>query len=224
MARFAVDKILFDLDGTLVDSAVDLHAATNHVLTHIGRKTISLSEVRHMVGYGAIRLIEQGLDATGGRDGHDATELLPIFITYYADHIADGSTVFGGGAEMLNDLKEKGFSLAVCTNKRIALAHSLLKSLDIAQYFDAVTGGDSFGFMKPDPRHLVETAKLLPGEGPFLMIGDSINDIAAARDAGAPSIAVDFGYTDIPPSALGANHMISSLGELPALINRAGTP
>lgn len=218
MARFTVSKILFDLDGTLVDSAFDLHAATNHVLTHVGRKTVTIEQVRHMVGFGAKRLIELGLEATGGRADHDAADLLPVFLDYYRAHIADGTVVFKGGVEMLKALKAKGFSLAVCTNKPIALTHPLLQALDIAQYFDAVTGGDSFEFKKPDPRHLTATAALLPGDGPFLMVGDSINDIAAAQSAGAPSVAVDFGYTDIPPAELGADVLISSLDQLPSLV------
>ena len=218
---FAVEKILFDLDGTLVDSAYDLHAATNHVLTHVGRKTVSLEQVRHMVGFGAKRLIELGLEATGGREAHEAADLLPVFLSYYRAHIADGTRIFPHGVEMLKDLKSKGFALAVCTNKPLSLTRPLLQHLDLAPYFEAVTGGDSFGFKKPDPRHLLETAKLLPGDGPFLMVGDSINDIAAARGAGAPSVAVDFGYTDIPPAELGADHLISSLGALPALVSRA---
>ncbi|WP_262691509.1 phosphoglycolate phosphatase [Kordiimonas aestuarii] len=221
MTRFSVDKIIFDLDGTLVDSAADLHAATNHVLAHVGRKTVTLEQVRHMVGHGAKRLIELGLEATGGRDTHQAADLLPVFLKYYGDHIADGTRVFDGGLIMLNALKDKGFSLAICTNKPLALTRPLLQSLDIARYFDAVTGGDSFDFKKPDPRHLLETARLLPGDGPFLMVGDSINDIAAARDAAAPSVAVDFGYTDIAPHDLGADHLISHLSALPALVRRA---
>lgn len=221
MTRFSVDKILFDLDGTLVDSAFDLHAATNHVLTHVGRETVTLQQVRHMVGHGAKRLIELGLEATGGRESHEAAELLPVFLSYYRAHLADGTTIFPGGVEMLKALKSQGFSLAVCTNKPVALAHPLLQDLDIAQYFDAVTGGDSFEFKKPDPRHLLETASLLSGDGPFLMVGDSINDIASAKAAGAPSVAVDFGYTDIPAAELGADHLISSLSELPSLVSRA---
>ena len=220
MTRFSVDKILFDLDGTLVDSAADLHAATNHVLAHVGRKSVSLEQVRHMVGFGAKRLIELGLEATGGRESHEATALLPVFLSYYRAHIADGTRVFSGGFDMLNTLKDKGFSLAICTNKPLALTRPLLQQLGLAPYFGAVTGGDSFAFKKPDPRHLIETAKLLPGDGPFLMVGDSINDIAAAREAGAPSVAVDFGYTDIPPDQLGADCLISTLGELPALLSR----
>jgi phosphoglycolate phosphatase len=219
MARFTVKKILFDLDGTLVDSAFDLHAATNHVLTHVGRESVTLEQVRHMIGHGAKRLIELGLEATGGRESHEATALLPVFLSYYRDHIADGTTVFPGGIQMLKDLKSQGFSLAVCTNKPVALTRPLLQHLDIAQYFDAVTGGDSFEFKKPDPRHLLETATLLPGDGAFLMVGDSINDIAAARSAGAPSVVVDFGYTDIAPAELGADHLISSLSELPSLVS-----
>ncbi len=218
MARFAVGKILFDLDGTIIDSAHDLHAATNHVLAHVGRKGVTLEQVRHMVGFGAKRLIELGLEATGGREAHQADELLPVFLSYYRAHIADGTVVFPHGVEMLKKLKIKGFSLAICTNKPLGLTRPLLQALDIAQYFDAVTGGDSFEFKKPDPRHLIETAAFLPGNSPFLMVGDSINDIAAARAAGAPSVAVDFGYTDIPPAELGADVLISSLAELPSLV------
>lgn len=219
MSIFNVQKIIFDLDGTLIESAPDLHAATNHVLAHVDRPPITLDQVRHMVGFGALRLIELGLEATGGQENHTPSELLPVFLEYYRAHIADDTHVFEGGLEMLDALRSAGFSLAICTNKPMALTSPLLKALRIDHYFDAITGGDSFAFKKPDPQHLLETAIRMRGNGAFLMVGDSINDIAAAQAAKAPSIAVDFGYTDIPPHELGADRVISSLGELPQLVS-----
>ncbi len=219
---FAVQKVIFDLDGTLIESAPDLYAATNHVLAYVGRHAVTLDQVRHMVGFGAKRLIELGLEATGGLDDHEPADLLPVFLDYYRAHIADNTHVFDGGVEMLEALKTAGFSLAVCTNKPMTLTTPLLKALGIEQYFDAATGGDSFSYKKPDPRHLTATAAQMPGTGAFLMVGDSINDIAAAKAAGAPSVAVDFGYTDIPPQELGANKVISSLHDLPPLLSFAG--
>ncbi|WP_417461811.1 phosphoglycolate phosphatase [Kordiimonas sp.] len=221
MSIFNVQKIIFDLDGTLIESAPDLYAATNHVLAHVNRPHVTLEQVRHMVGFGAKRLIELGLEATGGMENHDPAELLPVFLDYYRAHIADDTHVFEGGVEMLETLKAKGFSLAICTNKPMTLTEPLLKALRVNHYFDAVTGGDSFAFKKPDPRHLLATAAQMHGDGTFLMVGDSINDIAAARATKAPSVAVDFGYTDVAPHELGADRVISGLSELPELVSYA---
>ena len=220
MTQFSVSKIIFDLDGTLVDSAPDLHGATNHVLTSIGRSPVSLDQVRHMVGFGAKRLIELGLEATGGAGEHDAAALLPVFLTYYRAHIADGSRLFDGCHDMLADLQSAGFGLAICTNKPMVLTTPLLETLGIDHFFGAVTGGDSFAFKKPDGRHVFETAALLEGDSRALMVGDSINDIAAAKNAGLPSVAVSFGYTDIAPADLGADCVIDALSALPGLVCR----
>ncbi|GHF29246.1 phosphoglycolate phosphatase [Kordiimonas sediminis] len=219
--QFPVNSILFDLDGTLVDTAPDLHRATNHVMQEIGRPAIDIDDVRHMVGQGAKKLMELGLEATGGMNGHDLDTLLPIFLEYYADNLAIDSQLYPDTIGMLETLTGKGIKLAVCTNKPAYLAIPLLEALGIADFFPVITGGDTFPFRKPDPRHLLETQKKLACDGPSLMVGDSINDIAAANNAQWPSVAVSFGYTDIPAAELGASVTIDSLITLPDLICKA---
>jgi phosphoglycolate phosphatase len=212
--RFNVQKILFDLDGTLVDSAPDLHAATNHVMEHVGRPQLRLEDVKHMVGQGARKLIELGLNATGGIEDHDLDQLLPVFLDYYRANIANGTYFYDGALDLLKALRKKGCSIAVCTNKPIGLANTLLHELGAHDMFDVITGGDSFDFKKPDPRHIIETANMIAGTGPSLMVGDTFNDIDAAKAADIPSIAVSFGYSSTPAQDLGADVTVHHLSEI----------
>jgi phosphoglycolate phosphatase len=216
--RFTVNKVLFDLDGTLVDSAPDLHAATNHVMAHIGRPLLELSQVRHMVGQGAKKLIELGLSATGGIDGQDIDTLLPVFLDYYRANIANGTYFYHGALDLVDNLKSRGLGVAICTNKPIGLTNQLIKELDIENLFDAITGGDSFAFKKPDPRHVIETANMLKGDGDSLMIGDTFNDIEAAKAADMASIALTYGYSATPAQDLGADVTLDSLNDVLELI------
>jgi len=218
MTIFNAQKIIFDLDGTLVDTAADLHAATNFVLQSLGRETVSLSQVRHMTGYGAVKLIELGLEATGGTDGLNMESLRKRFLMYYSDNICVHSYVFPDGKNMLRALVADGFQLAVCTNKPIGLALPLLEKLGIDGHFSVITGGDSFPYKKPDPRHILETAQQLAGRGGAVMIGDASPDILGAKAAGIPVIAVDFGYADTPLAELGPDYTISGFADLPALL------
>lgn len=215
---FQPSIVVFDLDGTLIDTAPDLWRATNHVLRTVGRAEIELNAVRHMVGHGGRALIREGLKATGGIDGHDIEMLLPEFLNYYSDNIALASKPYDGTVELLGDLKSKGIKTAICTNKPESLAHKLMTELSIGHEFDALTGGDSLPFKKPDPRHIFETAKLAGSTDSILMIGDSINDTQAAINLGIPSVAVSFGYTDIPVHELGADKVIDHYNELIDLI------
>lgn len=217
MPPFTVQNVIFDLDGTLIDTAADLHAATNHVLTTIGRATIPLMAVRADVGFGALKLIERGLNRTGGLGDHSLEQLKDVFIDYYTQHTAVKSALFPGGKEMLDTLTAKGIGMGICTNKPLKLAEKLLKEMKLDHYFKAVTGGDSFAFKKPDPRHLSETAKLV-GEGRYLMVGDSSPDIMAAKAAGVPVIGVSYGYGDVPMADLEPDIIIESLAEVAALV------
>jgi len=223
MTVFQTQKILFDLDGTLVDTAADLHAATNHVLSVLGRDCVSLEQVRHMTGYGAARLIELGLKATGGTTGLDMDTLREYFLEYYRKNICVHSRLFEGCLAMLQSLQNQEFEMAVCTNKPISMALPLLEEIGIASFFRAVTGGDSFDFKKPDGRHLLATSAMLNGKGPVLMVGDSSPDINGAKSAGFPVVAVDFGYPDAPLPDLKPDYIISSLVDLPALLTYAET-
>ncbi|WP_262695030.1 phosphoglycolate phosphatase [Kordiimonas aquimaris] len=218
MTPIFAKKIIFDLDGTLVDTAPDLLAATNHVLHEINRAPVTLEQVRHMVGFGAMKLIELGLKATGGVNRQDTAELLQSFLKYYADNVAVNSRPFPDTINVLQALKSDGFGLAICTNKPHHLAKSLLHDLNMTQYFECIIGGDSLPYKKPDPRPILSAINALPGTGPAIMIGDSIADIDGARAANIPSILVTFGYSAIPHDELNADLTITAMADLPACV------
>ncbi|GER04873.1 phosphoglycolate phosphatase [Iodidimonas nitroreducens] len=216
---FQVDKIIFDLDGTLVDSAPDLCAAMNHVLATLDRPSLPLADVRSMVGLGARALIGQGLKATGGiPDGFMIDQPLDLFIRHYRANIARHSQPYAGAHDVLRLLKERGFALGLCTNKPQDLALSLLDALSMRSYFTSITGGDALPFAKPHPMHLDHVRQSLPGRGAAVMIGDSITDAKAARASQMDVILVSFGYSPEPVESLGADLIISDLRALPGLI------
>lgn len=216
MKQFTVSKVIFDLDGTLVDTAPDLLRATNYVLESVGRPSVNLESVRHMVGHGALRLIELGLEATGGVNEHNLESLKSRFLEYYEENICVDSVPFPGVKKTLQTLKKSGFQLGICTNKPRYLAQSLIAHLNIDHFFDAVTGGDSYEFKKPDPRHILQTAAQLSGDGSIVMVGDSKPDIAGAKAANIPSILVSFGYSAHPLRELDADVIISEFAALAA--------
>jgi phosphoglycolate phosphatase len=221
--------IVFDLDGTLVDTAPDLIAALNHVLVSQGRPPLPGETVRMIVGHGAPALIERGFMETGDPVAPEAvTPLVERFVSYYAAHIADDSAVFPGARDALDRLAEAGAALAICTNKYEGLARSLLKALDLTGYFAAITGADTYPVKKPDPKTYHETVRRAQGGRPpgfSVMIGDSPTDIATARAAGVPCIGVTFGYTPVPPCELGADVLIEHFdaldGALAQLLRRS---
>ncbi|MCK0070424.1 HAD-IA family hydrolase [Kordiimonas laminariae] len=219
MKVFSVQKILFDLDGTLVDTAADLHAATNHALRIASRPDVPLSSVRHLVGFGSLRLIKEGLKLTGGSEGIDSTNLQKEFLDFYTDNIAVHSAPYPYCVQTLTDLKGKGFELAVCTNKPERMAKSLLSELDLLKYFGAIVGGDSLPYKKPDARHLQDTATLLTGTGPTLMVGDASPDILGAKAANMPVVAVSYGFADTDIKALEPDMIIESLAILPDVVS-----
>jgi len=214
--------VIFDLDGTLVDTAPDLTRSLNKVLADIGRPAVAEDTVRHLIGLGARKLIERGLDATGGAaGGAGLDDLLARFLSHYRAHIADYSQPFPGAVKMLNDLRRQGMGLAICTNKSEALARRLLEALDLLDYFPTVIGGDSLARKKPDPAPLLAAITGL-GASPCraVMVGDSETDVRAARAARVPVIAVSFGYTRTAPAALGADAVIDRLEALPKALTR----
>ena len=212
--------IVFDLDGTLVDTAPDLVAALNYVLAQEGLPPIPFAEARAMIGGGGRRMIERGLKVNGqARPPADVDRLFSAFIDHYAAHIADASRPYPGLEEALDRLAATGARLAVCTNKLEWLSVKLLTELGLADRFVAICGQDTFGIQKPDPEMLRRTIARAGGSvHTAIMVGDSTNDVAAARGAGVPVVAVDFGYADVPPSALGADRLIGSLSDLPAVV------
>jgi phosphoglycolate phosphatase len=211
--------ILFDLDGTLVDTAPDLHDALNAALAAQGRAGVSAASVRMMVGDGARKLVERGLAATGAMTDAAVEAGTAHFLQHYAANLSRLSRPFPGVVETLAELKGGGCHLAVCTNKLARFSERLLEDLGLARYFDAVVGGDSLSARKPDPGHITGTlARLGVGPESAAMVGDSANDVLAARGAGVPVIVVSFGYTRTPPGELGADALIDHFAELPAAI------
>jgi len=219
MKKFPAKAIIFDLDGTLVDTAGDLHAATNHILTSVGRDTVPLSAVKTFVGFGALKLIERGLEYTGGVAHHSIQDLKNTFLNYYLENIAEHSALYPGGQDVLDTLKKKNIRIGICTNKPYALAVKLLQELNIIHYFDAITGGDTFPYKKPDPMHLLNTAHQTSNEGPYVMIGDSSPDILAAKSANIPVIAANYGYSDQALEDLSPDATITSLVALMDLLD-----
>lgn len=212
--------IVFDLDGTLVDTAPDLVHATNHVLAASGLTPVPGSALRPYIGYGARHMIVEALRMSGtSRSDSEVDRLFQVFLDYYAANIARDSRPFPGVAGVLDSLVAQGARLAICTNKREALAVALLRELDLADRFAAIAGRDTFPVSKPDPGHLLGTIGLAGGEpARAVMIGDSGVDIATAKLAGIPIVAVTFGYTDGPISEYGPDASIDDYRELEGAI------
>ena len=203
--------VIFDLDGTLVDTAPDLMRATNHVLQSLGRRLAGLHEVRDFTGHGARVLIVRGLEATGGLpEDFDMEPHYRSFIAYYTDNIAVDSVIFPGLLALLDRLRSDGIAMGVCTNKLEGLSKRLLETLGLAKYFGSVVGPDTLGISKPDPRPFHETVARLGLDAPrAIMVGDSETDILTARAAGVPVIGVSFGYTPRPVGEYGPDRVIA---------------
>jgi phosphoglycolate phosphatase len=217
--------IVFDLDGTLVDTAPDLISTLNLVLAGEGLPPVAYDDARRMIGGGARRMIERALIAAGQNvPGAELDRMFRIFIDHYSAHIADRSRAFPHLEGVLQRLAGKGCRLAVCTNKLERLSVRLLDTLNLSRYFAAICGQDTFGIQKPDPQMLRLTIRRAGGEvRRAIMIGDSLTDVRTARAANVPVIAVDFGYSEVAPEALNADRLISSFTELPHAIAAVGT-
>lgn len=208
--------IIFDLDGTLVDTAPDLCRALNHVLEKHRRPTVDEETVRAYVGRGALKLIERGI-SDGGEplDRAVLKELEADFLIHYQANIARQSRPFPGAVDALTAFSDRGARLGVCTNKREALSRQLLQALDLLRFFPAVLGADTLDVRKPDPAHILETVKRLGGDPKkSVMVGDSETDVEAARNAGVPIVVVSFGYTSQSPDKLGGDRLIDHFSEL----------
>ncbi len=212
--------LVFDLDGTLVDTAPDLLACLNVVLEAAGRARPTAPHLRDLVGRGARALIEEALRLTGPAGDEALIEqLLDQFLIIYERDIDKHSNPFEGVLPLLKHASAAGVKLGVCTNKREALSNELLRRLDLAKYFPVVLGADSLAMRKPDPAHLTQVIAQLGGnENRSVMVGDSITDIKTAKAAGIPVIAVSFGYSTEDIRSLGADTVIDHYDEfLPAL-------
>jgi phosphoglycolate phosphatase len=201
--------VVFDLDGTLVDTGDDLAAAMNHCLRLIGRPTVAAEQVRELVGHGARRLIERGLEHSGGGTSDQVDALLPEFLAYYGANICVASRPYPGTEVLLDSLAAAGSILAICTNKPERMSLDLIAALGWSGRFAANLGGDSLAVRKPDADHLLSTIARAGGSAAqAVMIGDSIVDYQAARNAGVPVALVSFGFSTVPVHTLGADAII----------------
>jgi phosphoglycolate phosphatase len=217
----ATRTIVFDLDGTLVDTAPDLIGSLNVLFARERLAPVTLNEGRSMIGGGVRRLVERGL-ALQGRSftAAEVDALLADYITHYAEHIADDSRPFPGVEAALDAFAARGDRFAVCTNKLGWLAVRLLDRLGLSQRFAAICGRDTFGIEKPDPEILRRTIQAAGGDlADSIMVGDSGTDIATARAAGIPVVAVDFGYTEVPVAELDPDRIISHFDALPEALS-----
>jgi phosphoglycolate phosphatase len=212
--------VVFDLDGTLVDTAPDLISALNHVLDREGMPPVPLHAARNMIGAGARKLIERGLELEGrAASVEEITRLTKDFIDYYAAHIADASRPFDGLEDALDELQAQGFRFAVCTNKLEWLSKRLLDALGLSPRFSAICGADTFGVSKPDPAILQQTVARAGAKlSGAIMVGDAGPDVGVARRAGIPVIGVEFGYTDVPIAELKPDRLIGHFSDLPAAV------
>ncbi len=212
--------LVFDLDGTLIDSAPDLHACLNRLLAAEGRRCLDLAEVVAMVGDGVPALVRRAYEATGGLPD-DIEAAIAQYRALYGDALADRTVPYPGVIETLALLLAAGHRMAVCTNKPLAPTLEILETLGLAGFFRTVAGGDTLPVRKPDPGHLLGLLKMLESRPDrAVMIGDSLNDIQVAAGAGVRSIAVSYGYRKQPAEELGADIVIDRFSDIPAALKR----
>lgn len=216
------NAIVFDLDGTLVDTAADLAAATNEALVAIGRRPVRIDEIRGMIGGGFPNLIDQGLRATGGPlGGEEFEEVVRHARSYYGAHVADLSQPFPGVTETLIALAADETRMGVCTNKPAEPTRMILDQLGLARYLPVVVAGDTLPVMKPDPAMLLAVLDGLEAHaGDAVLVGDSATDVALGRAAGVRVILVAGGYTTDPVETLGGDATINGFADLAAALAR----
>jgi phosphoglycolate phosphatase len=214
--------LVFDLDGTLVETAPDLVGTLNTLLAREALAPMPPAQARNLIGQGARALISRGFQAAGAPLPPARLDaLFADFIDHYLGRIALESRPFPGLVEALDEVEAEGARLAVCTNKRTDLSLALLDALALTPRFSAVVGADAASAPKPDARHLIETIVRAGGDrGRAVMIGDSASDAGAARAAGVPLVLVSFGYTETPAAELGADALIDHFAELPGVCRR----
>jgi phosphoglycolate phosphatase len=219
--------ILFDLDGTLVDTAPDLMRAHNHVMTKFGYPTKSTEEIRNLVGKGAGALIGRSIWGQAKKEFHSVNDLKikdqmsKEFVDYYGKNIISESTLINGVKEFLKWCKEQNISMAVCTNKQEHLSNDLLKKIGIYDFFEYVAGSDTFDYCKPDPRHLTSVVEILDGDvKKTIMIGDSETDANAAKAAEIPVILLENGYTEKNTTEIYHNHLIKDFIGIENIISK----
>ncbi|MEX2449459.1 MAG: phosphoglycolate phosphatase [Rhodospirillales bacterium] len=218
-----IKAIIFDLDGTLIDSAPDLRVTANKILAAAGRRAVTLEEVQGMIGDGMPTLMTRCFRATGGLPAESEIKAhIRAFLEVYTGEDVEPEHLYPGAAETLEALKGAGFTLGLCTNKNYGPTMTILKKLNLAHYFASISGGDSVpGIRKPDPGHLVAVMQAI-GIAPAaaVMVGDKIHDVSCAHGAGLKAIAVSFGYASMPMAELGADAVVDSLTEVPGAVAR----
>lgn len=215
----AVDSVLWDLDGTLTDSIADICASINVVLSQHGLNSVGVDDARLMVGLGAGKLLDRAFEHVGGRDQYNADAAYAGFIEHYRDHCCVNTTLFSGVAEVLETLHQRGYKQGVCTNKPVQMAVTIVQQLGLAKYFGSIIGGDSTKRRKPDAEPLMAClSELQSSPDRALLIGDSAADAGCAIAAGVPVVLVDWGYTSQALDTLGAEAILSDIGDLPGLL------
>jgi phosphoglycolate phosphatase len=208
--------IAFDLDGTLVDSAPDMHAAANRVLSLARRTEISLAQTRQFIGDGVPRFVERSVEASG--PSVDAAALATITAEFIADYEENASNLTGtypGVVETLEALRGRGHRLAICTNKPQTASDNLLRDLDLAKYFEVIGAGDRYPVRKPDPGHLLGLlGELNVAPAAALMVGDNENDAETARAANVRFVLVPYGYARTPLEELPATFRVESFSDI----------
>ncbi len=219
--------ILFDLDGTLIDTAPDLMMAHNHVMKKFGYQTKTTEEIRELVGQGAGALIGRSIWGQAKKefgkvqDKKIKDNMTKEFINYYGKNILNKSTLINGVKEFLVWCKNKNISMAVCTNKTEHLAVDLLKKIGIYDFFEYVAGHNTFDYCKPDPRHLTSVVEILDGDlKKTLMIGDSESDANAAKAAKIPVILMEDGYTEKNTTEIYHNHLIKDFTNIEKIVTK----
>ena len=213
--------VLFDLDGTLVDTAPDLINAHNHVMKKFGFPTKTIDDLKNAVGQGAKDMMAKAHGEWKWFDEKIKNEMSDEFISFYGKNILNESTLINGVKDFLNWCKNNNISMAVCTNKTEHLAVDLLKKIGIYDYFEYVAGYNTFDYCKPDPRHLTNVIEIIQGElKKSIMIGDSETDSESAKAAGLPFILVEDGYTDKTINEIYHNHLIKDFNGIEQIINK----
>lgn len=215
-------SLIFDLDGTLIDTAPDLVATLNHVLSLKDIAPLPYEIGRQTIGYGARRMIMRGLEVAGvSMTETTVSEMFDIFIEHYSANIATNSAAFQGVIEAIEHYRTKGWLCGICTNKREDLAVKLIKELKLHQHFDIIKGGDSYPVYKPDPGHLLGTIRDMNGAPEHaIMVGDSEADIMAAHNANIPVIAVSFGYSPVPVTDFKPTAIIDDYAQFSEAVER----
>tara|TARA_Y100000591_G_scaffold138149_1_gene118689 strand:- start:666 stop:1349 length:684 start_codon:yes stop_codon:yes gene_type:complete len=219
--------ILFDLDGTLVDTAPDLMRAHNHVMNLFGYPTKSTNEIRNLVGQGAGAMLGRSIWGQAKKefgkieDEKIKNKMVKEFVDFYGKNIVNESTLINGVKEFLIWAKKKNISMAVCTNKQEHLSVDLLKKIGIYDFFEYVAGHNTFDYCKPDPRHLTSVIEILDGDiKKSIMIGDSETDANAAKAAGIPIILLEDGYTEKNISEIYHNHLIKDFIDIEKIVSK----